>query len=184
MVTVLHVVAVAIVRWVILLWVFFLLLLLLLMLMLLVLCLLLSMLWHKRLIIIIKAIDVKFTLLDNFRILPSSYLKTAAAVVTRIVVVVVIVVDDISIVVMANTAVTCFISWQRIVPTNAVLITAATAATAAPNDLGSRGQIVGFWYRIYRTVCSSHTTASNAGVAGAQQISPVDMTAIVIGIEA
>lgn len=152
--------------------------------MLLVLCLLLTLLWHKRLIIIIKAIDVKCTLLANFRNLPSSYLKTAAAVVALIDVVVVFVADAIYIVVMANTAVSCFISRQRIVSTNAVVITAATAAVAAPNDLGSRGQIVGFWYRIYRTVCSSHTAASIAGVAGAQQISPVDMTTIVIGIEA
>lgn len=155
--------------------------------MLLVLYLLLSLLWHKRLIIIIKAVDMKHTILANFRILPSSYLKTAAAAVVAVVVVV-IVTDVVAVsiaVVMANTAVICFISRQRkIVATNAVIITAATAAAATPNDLGSRDQIVGFWYRIYRTVCSSCTTASIAGVAGAQQISPVYMTAIMIGIKA
>lgn len=155
--------------------------------MLLVLYLLLSLLWHKRLIIIIKAVDMKYTILANFRILPSSYLKTAVAAVVAVVVVV-IVTDVVAVsiaVVMANTAVICFISRQRkIVATNAVIITAATAAAATPNDLGSRDQIVGFWYRIYRTVCSSRTTASIAGVAGAQQISPVYMTAIMIGIKA
>lgn len=156
--------------------------------MLLVLYLLLSLLWHKRLIIIIKAVDMKHTILANFRILPSSYLKTAAAAVVVAVVLVVIVTDVVAVsiaVVMANTAVICFISRQRkIVATNAVIITAATAAAATPNDLGSRDQIVGFWYRIYRTVCSSRTTASIAGVAGVQQISPVYMTAIMIGIKA
>lgn len=155
--------------------------------MLLVLYLLLSLLWHKRLIIIIKAVDMKHTILANFRILPSSYLKTAAAAVVAVVVVVIVTgVVAVSIaVVMANTAVICFISRQRkIVATNAVIITAATAAAATPNYLGSRDQIVGFWYRIYRTVCSSRTTASIAGVAGAQQISPVYMTAIMIGIKA
>lgn len=152
--------------------------------MLLVLYLLLSLLWHKRLIIIIKAVDMKHTILANFRILPSSYLKTAAAAVVVVVIVTDVVAVSIA-VVMANTAVICFISRQRkVVATNAVIITAATAAAATPNDLGSRDQIVGFWYRIYRTVCSSRTTASIAGVAGAQQISPVYMTAIMIGIKA
>lgn len=157
--------------------------------MLLVLYLLLSLLWHKRLIIIIKAVDMKLTILANFRILPSSYLKTAACAVTVVVVVAVVVVVIVAVsiaVVMAITAVTCFISRQRkVVATNAVIITAATAAAVAtPNDLGSRNQIMGFWYRIYRTVCSSRTTASIAGVAGAQQISPVYMAAIMIGIKA
>lgn len=154
--------------------------------MLLVLYLLLSLLWHKRLIIIIKAVDMKHTILANFRILPSSYLKTAAAAVVAVVVVVIVTdVVAVSIAVMANTAVICFISRQRkVVATNAVIITAATAAAVTPNDLGSRDQIVGFWYRIYRTVCSSRTAASIAGVAGAQQISPVYMTAIMIGIKA